>query len=52
MPHLGAMDFHHTGNKGGSISILLQNASVKQIAAEASGCELLCANCHRIRHAL
>jgi len=42
-------DFHHLAKKNDSISSLLQNGSLKRIAAEASKCELLCANCHRMK---
>lgn len=45
-------DFHHADPslKEGSISALFQNGSLEEIASEVLKCELLCANCHRIRH--
>lgn len=46
-----AYDFHHLSNKENSIALLMSNASPQDIAAEAAKCVLLCANCHRIRHA-
>lgn len=49
--HHAAFDFHHLGDKDGSVSGLMNTSSLDQVAAEAAKCELLCANCHRIRHA-
>jgi hypothetical protein len=45
-PHY-VYDFHHTNNKTAGIGELLENASLKRLAQEASKCVLLCANCHR-----
>lgn len=49
--HHAAFDFHHLGDKEDSVSAMVSNSSFDAIAAEAAKCELLCANCHRIRHA-
>jgi hypothetical protein len=43
-------DFHHAGSKAEHPSALLGTKSVARIAAELSGCVLLCANCHRMEH--
>lgn len=50
--HHSVYDFHHIdpSHKESSISLLFQNGSISDIAKEVSKCELLCANCHRIRH--
>ena len=49
--HHAAMDFDHVhGDKINEVSRLSQNAaSMKKILAEISKCELVCANCHRVR---
>ncbi len=44
-------DFHHTDEKSECVSILIRNnRKLETILNEASKCELLCSNCHRIRH--
>lgn len=50
-PHV-AYDFHHKdpATKEHSPSSMIDNCSVDLIAKEIEGCELLCANCHRIEH--
>ena len=50
--HPCAMDFDHLDPKAKTacISVLLRNrASRKLILAEIAKCELVCANCHRLR---
>ncbi len=45
-------DFDHIearGKKMGTISSLINSGSFKQIKEEVAKCELVCANCHRIR---
>ena len=44
-------DFHHVGEKDANPSSLIANGSVERIAEEIDRCVLLCANCHRIKHA-
>jgi hypothetical protein len=46
-----AMDFDHvSGTKEAAISALVaQGAVMKRLLAEIAKCELVCANCHRIR---
>lgn len=46
------MDFHHKdpAQKDNDISRML-NCSLKRLLGEISKCVLICANCHRIRHA-
>jgi len=49
------LDFHHTGEqpKKGSISRLVQDFyNLKTIKIEIAKCVIVCANCHRKRHAL
>jgi len=44
-------DFHHVEEKTECVSILIRNnRKLETILNEASKCELLCANCHRLRH--
>ena len=48
---INVYDFHHTEAKDESIGYLLATCSSVKIAKEIIKCILLCANCHRIRHA-
>src|SRR6185503_17863347 len=44
------MDFDHVaGTKVASASRLLRTASKARVIAEVKKCDLVCANCHRIR---
>lgn len=46
-------DFHHTdpSKKDDAVANLIHNnRKLETILNEASKCELLCANCHRLRH--
>ena len=46
-------DFHHKdpSQKDNHVSILIKdNRKLETILNEASKCELLCSNCHRLRH--
>ena len=45
------MDFDHLGSKKktAAVSALLRRSAYKQALAEVKKCELVCANCHRIR---
>jgi hypothetical protein len=44
-------DFHHKDEKEVCVSILIhRNRKLETILNEAAKCELLCANCHRLRH--
>lgn len=48
--HPFVMDFDHVGEKDRDVSLLVQApASVKRLMAEIAKCELVCANCHRMR---
>jgi hypothetical protein len=49
--HFSAMDFDHvTGEKLGDVGTLVsKNANWDKIQEEIAKCELVCANCHRIR---
>lgn len=50
---LPVYDFHHyTGKKESNPSAIIINGSLERIAEELSNCILLCANCHRIEHAV
>ena len=49
-PH-AVYDFHHYGDKDECVSKLIHaNKPLEVILNEASKCELLCSNCHRLRH--
>lgn len=43
------MDFDHLEDKVGAISAVLKSGSNKKMAAELLKCEVVCANCHRVR---
>jgi len=44
-------DFHHKEDKQEHVSVLIHNnRKLETILNEASKCELLCSNCHRMRH--
>ncbi len=50
--HPAALDFHHTGDKSFSVSAAAcSGASMTRLKQEIAQCIVLCANCHRIRHA-
>ena len=49
-PH-AVYDFHHHSDKYECVSNLINhNRKLETILNEAAKCELLCSNCHRIRH--
>jgi hypothetical protein len=43
------MDFDHIGEKKAVINKLIDRCSIKGLKEEIAKCELVCANCHRIR---
>jgi hypothetical protein len=43
------MDFDHVGDKSSEISRLMYDAGTATLLAENAKCEVVCANCHRIR---
>ncbi len=44
-------DFHHKDEKEICVSVLIHyNKKLETILTEAAKCELLCSNCHRLRH--
>ena len=49
--HHSAMDFDHVvGSKESNISLLVNTAySLKKVKREIAKCEIVCANCHRVR---
>ncbi|MEA1902174.1 MAG: hypothetical protein U9N56_01470 [Actinomycetota bacterium] len=47
-----AMDFDHLEDKVGLISKLVFSVGEERLRAEIAKCEVVCANCHRIRTAL
>lgn len=48
-PHY-VMEFDHArGEKIGTIAALASKVSLARLVAEIEKCDLLCANCHRIR---
>lgn len=45
-----AMDFDHRGDKRSEVALMaMQEYSVNSILAEIEKCDIVCANCHRIR---
>ena len=44
------MDFHHTGDDKIYTIAAMGTYSIEKIDKEIAKCDLLCANCHRIRH--
>lgn len=50
--HPAAMEFHHVGPKAGNVGEMVNKGiSLARLEAEIAQCELVCANCHRVRHA-
>lgn len=48
--HHSAMDFDHVkGEKVKDVSWLLKNTSWQTVLNEIEKCEVVCANCHRVR---
>ncbi len=48
--HPEIYDFDHTGDdKSDSVSQLMSKGSFEAFVAEIAKCEVVCANCHRIR---
>jgi hypothetical protein len=43
------MDFDHVGEKQKEISGLIFTHSTRRLVAEIDKCEVVCANCHRVR---
>lgn len=48
---LAALDFHHRDPSTKDFAISKFSGSWDQLLAESEKCDLLCANCHRLRHA-
>jgi hypothetical protein len=47
------LEFHHTSEKENTISRLMHDGyKPETILAEIDKCDVLCANCHRIRHSI
>jgi predicted HNH restriction endonuclease len=47
-----ALEFHHRDPATKDFAIGGFSGSLKRLVSEALKCDLICANCHRIRHAL
>lgn len=47
--HPEAMEFDHIPGRGGKLHNVSRLKTVRAILAEAEKCELVCANCHRVR---
>ena len=43
------MDFDHIGDKTGEISRFVYQVGTKRLIEELKKCEVVCANCHRVR---
>ncbi len=50
--HFSAMDFHHRDPKQKSFGLSFNRMErpICELIKEAKKCDLLCSNCHRIRH--
>lgn len=49
--HPAALQFHHVDGKDAEVGRMVQqNANRDAIMAEIAKCQVLCANCHAIRH--
>jgi ribosomal protein L44E len=48
---VGALDFHHRDPATKDFSVGHFDGSLERLLAEVAKCDLLCANCHRTRHA-
>ena len=46
------MDFDHLSRKEGEISSLMYTSGTDVLLKELAKCEVVCANCHRIRTAI
>ena len=47
---IAALEFHHRNSKTKDFGVGNFNGSWERLVAEAAKCDLLCANCHRLRH--
>jgi mono/diheme cytochrome c family protein len=43
------MDFDHIGVKTGNVSSFIYSWSTRKVLEEVAQCEVVCANCHRVR---
>ena len=43
------LEFDHLGDKVADVSRLVQGASLDRVRAEIAKCDVVCANCHKIR---
>ncbi len=43
------MDFDHLGEETGEVSSFVYTMTANRLLAEVERCEVVCANCHRIR---
>jgi hypothetical protein len=43
------MDFDHVGRKTGEVSKFVYTHSTQRLMAEITNCDVVCANCHRVR---
>ena len=46
-----AMDFDHVPGRGGKLGTVSSRKSMRAIIEEARKCDVVCANCHRVRTA-
>lgn len=46
------MEYDHRENKLGTVSQLIRRGSISKTKEEINKCDLVCANCHRLRTAL
>jgi len=44
-----AMDFDHVPGRGGKLGSVASRVTLRAVLAEARKCDVVCANCHRVR---
>lgn len=49
--HVAVFEFHHRDAAGKLFALSEFNGALSRLLEEAEKCDLLCANCHRLRHA-
>lgn len=48
-PEVMEFDHPHESGKVGNVSVLIKSRAMSVVLAEAAKCDVVCANCHRMR---